>query len=111
MNPPDQATPTLDSLPSNLPGYDLVAKGIAALARQEITREALLVTIGAPRLRMIGLDIPRVHELSGSPELALYAMLCEEDEDNGAHSRYNGLIRRLVSFERAAEAFVGKVRT
>jgi len=35
-----------------------------------------------------------------SPEHKLYARLAEE-KANGAHSAYNALIRRLVSFERA----------
>jgi hypothetical protein len=37
-----------------------------------------------------------------SPEHALYEALQREDSDS-AHSRYNALIRRLVSFERALE--------
>jgi hypothetical protein len=36
------------------------------------------------------------------PEHRLYEMLAKTDPDS-AHSRYNALIRRLVSFERAAE--------
>ena len=32
----------------------------------------------------------------------LYELLAQEDPDS-AHSRYNALIRKLVSFERAAE--------
>jgi len=36
------------------------------------------------------------------PEGRLYERLATEDADS-AHSRYNALIRRLVSFERAAE--------
>jgi hypothetical protein len=35
-------------------------------------------------------------------EHRLYDLLAVDDPD-GAHSRYNSLIRRLVSFERAAE--------
>lgn len=36
------------------------------------------------------------------PELRLYRLLCRE-EGRGAYSRYNSLLRRLVSFERALE--------
>ena len=82
-----------------LPGADLVRKGMADLARGEETIEALLVLIGAPRLRRIGFDVP---DTSFLPEDRLYARLAEEDSDS-AHGRYNALIRRLVSFERAAE--------
>ena len=88
----------------DLPGAELVGAGLAALARGEPTAEALLVAIGAPRLRHAGLDVP---SLSGvdEPELALYGALCKTDGAN-AHSAYNALIRRLVSFERALEARV-----
>lgn len=57
------------------------------------------MSIGAPRLRGLGLDVP---DVVPHPELRLYELLRSEDED-GAHSRYNALVRRLVSFERAAE--------
>jgi hypothetical protein len=82
-----------------LPGEDLIETGIADLGRGVDSVEALLVSIGAPRLRRIGFDIPRT---IASPETALYERLAESDQDS-AHSRYNALIRRLVSFERAAE--------
>ncbi len=62
--------------------------------------EALLVSIGAPRLRRLGLSI---REPLPSPEDRLYDLLAAEDSDS-AHSRYNALVRRLVRFERAAEA-------
>jgi hypothetical protein len=40
------------------PGEDLVIQGIADLRDAKETVESLLVSIGAPRLRRIGLDIP-----------------------------------------------------
>ena len=84
----------------DLPGQELVLKGLDDLARGEETVEALLVSIGAPRLRQAGIDVP---EPFGSPEIRLYETLAEEDSD-AAHSRYNALVRRLVSFENAADA-------
>ena len=60
----------------------------------------MLVAIGAPRLRDIGLELPEL--TYSNPEHRLYDLLAVEDSDS-AHSRYNALIRRLVSFERAAE--------
>ena len=59
--------------------------------------EALLVSIGAPRLAVAGVMVPTPVR---SPEHKLYARLAKE-KANGAHSAYNALIRRLVSFERA----------
>ncbi len=82
----------------SLPGGDLVDKGLRDLADGQQTVEALLVAIGAPRLRDLGLDVPTLE----SPEHALYGLLARDDPDD-AHTRYNALIRRLVSFERAAE--------
>jgi hypothetical protein len=81
------------------PGGDLVRKGLADLAEAHETIEALLVSIAAPRLARWGL-------LAGAPltdpEHRLYERLAREDPDS-AHSRYNALLRRLVSFERALE--------
>ncbi len=62
---------------------------------------ALLICIGAPRLQRLGMPVPD-HKCD-SPEERLYELLRLEDTD-AAHSRYNALIRRLVSFERAAES-------
>ena len=82
------------------PGGDLVQEGLADLARGEETIPALLVSIGAPRLRRLGLPVPET--AVPSPEHRLYEKLAESDPDS-AHSRYNALVRRLVSFENAAE--------
>ena len=83
-----------------LPGGDLVQEGLADLARGVESVPALLVSIGAPRLRRIGLPVPA--SVITSPEHRLYDLLAESDSDS-AHSRYNALVRRLVSFENAAE--------
>lgn len=85
--------------PDQLPGAELVAHGIDDLARGRESVEALLVSIGAQRLRRLGYEVPAPIT---SPEHRLYELLAAEDPDS-AHSRYNALIRRLVSFERAAE--------
>ena len=82
-----------------LPGADLVERGLADLARGVESADALLVSIGAPRLRRLGFTIDAAFP---SPEHRLYELLAAQDSDS-AHARYNALIRRLVSFERAAE--------
>ena len=56
--------------------------------------------VGAPRLRRLGLAVPEA--AGGSPEHRLYQRLAADDPDS-AHSRYNALVRLLISFERAAE--------
>ena len=85
--------------PADLPGGDLIAAGLRDLAQKLETIPALLVSIGAPRLGRPGYVIPSPIEES---EQRLYTLLAS-DGAAGAHSRYNALIRRLVSFERAAE--------
>jgi len=83
-----------------LPGAELVEKGLIDLADGVETVESLLVSIGSPRLRGLGFDVPSPFD---DAEERLYLLLAQEDSE-GAHSRYNALVRRLVSFERAAES-------
>jgi hypothetical protein len=85
---------------NGLPGAELIDVGLRDLLEGRETVEALLVAIGAPRLRRIGLDLPE--SLPANPEHRLYDLLATDDSDS-AHSRYNALVRRLVSYERAAE--------
>ena len=83
-----------------LPGGEWVQRGLDDLAKAEESEAALLVQIGAPRLRRLGFVIPDTD--SEPAEHRLYARLAISEPDT-AHSRYNALIRRLVSFERAFE--------
>ncbi len=85
---------------ADLPGEDLIEAGLEDLSAGRETIAALLVAIGSPRLRRLGLAIPE--ELPQNPEHRLYDLLARDDQDS-AHSRYNAFIRRLVSYERAAE--------
>ena len=80
-----------------LPGHQLIDEGLADLRRSHQSIPSLLVSIGAPRLRRLGIDVPAAFP---EPEHRLYEMLADRS-GNAAHSRYNALIRRLVSFERA----------
>jgi hypothetical protein len=85
---------------SALPGGDLIDEGVRDLREQRETIAALLVAIGSPRLRRLGIKLPDL--LPEDPEHRLYDLL-SKDEPDSAHSHYNALIRRLVSYERAAE--------
>jgi hypothetical protein len=76
---------------ASLPGGELIFEGLESTA-------ALLASIGAPRLRQLGFVVDTPFDRA---EERLYALLASEFGD-GAHSRYNALIRRLVSFQRAA---------
>ena len=84
---------------TDLPGGDLIAAGLDDLRRGLETVPALLVSVGAPRLRRLGLSVPSAIP---DPERRLYVLLARDDPA-AAHGRYNALVRRLVSFERAAE--------
>jgi hypothetical protein len=86
----------------DLPGAELVAQGLADLHAGVVSLASLLVEVGAPRLRGLGLDVPQTTPEPVGPEMRLYRLLWSEDPRR-AHSRYNALIRRLVSFERALE--------
>jgi hypothetical protein len=81
-----------------LPGADLIEQGIRDLAAGAETAEAFLVSMSAPRLQAIGVTMPTPF---GDPELRLYRLLAAQ-YGAGAHARYNALVRRLVSFQRAA---------
>ena len=84
----------------NLPGAELVIPGLADLAEGRRTEAAFLVASGASRLRELGIEIRGA--LPDHPEHALYDLLAETHGDE-AHSRYNAVIHRLVSFMRALQ--------
>jgi hypothetical protein len=85
-----------------LPGGDLVRQGLADLERGVESVAALLVLSGGPRLRRLSIAVPTVEPSDPLPEHRLYQLLAETHGD-AAHSRYNALQRRLVSFARAAQ--------
>jgi hypothetical protein len=83
-----------------LPGADLIREGLRDLAAGVESIPSLLVLVGAPRLRRLGFDVP--DDTPYFPEDRLYERLAAIHGD-AAHSQYNALIRKLVSFERASE--------
>jgi hypothetical protein len=95
----------LSTLPADLPGAELVSEGLADLEAGRESEAALLVAIAAPRLRRLGIDVPAEAERTHGGESAehrLYGLLSDADRGS-AHSRYNALLARMVSFARAAE--------
>jgi hypothetical protein len=85
--------------PADLPGYELICRGLEDLAAGRESESALLVAMAAPRLRALGIDVPAGG--GKRPSHRLYELLAETDA--GPHSRYNALVARIVSFARAAE--------
>jgi hypothetical protein len=92
-------TRRMDGAFVDLPGADLVSRGLRDLAAGRASVEALLVSRASIRLRACGVA---VDEPLPDADRELYRLLAARD-GNGAHSTYNALTRRLVSFMRAAE--------
>lgn len=82
----------------SIPGSELVGPGLDDLRRGVETVESLLVSMAATRLGELGFDVP---DPLDDPEHRLWSRLAAEDPDS-AHGRYNALVRRLVSFQRAS---------
>lgn len=91
---------------SGLPGADLIDEGCVDLVAGRESVAALLVAVGAGRLRAAGAAVPDV-PLPQDPEHRLYELLCTR-EGRAAYGRYNSLVRLLVSHERALELAQGR---
>ena len=86
---------------ASLPGEELVQQGLTDLAQDRMTDCALLVLIAAPALKRLGIEV--VERPFPKPyEHQLYARL-DERLGAAAHSHYNSLIRRIVSYTHALE--------
>jgi hypothetical protein len=83
-----------------LPGEELVSVGVRDLESGHRSVEALLVARAASRLRACGVPVPE-HRIT-DPDGELYDLLASR-EGTAAHSAYNALSRRLVSYLNAAE--------
>ena len=84
-----------------LPGGEIVLTGCADLEAQRDTAAASALRMASTRLAEVGISLPE----SSCPHPAahhLYDLLSTENEDD-AHSRYNAIVGRLVSFLQAAE--------
>ena len=90
-----------DDLMSGLPGEKLVRQGLADFQAGLCTIPACLVRIARPRLSRARLMPKNVPGQFSEPELQLYDLLKRERGD--AYSRYNALVRELVSFENALD--------
>jgi hypothetical protein len=89
----------MKDVPAGFPGNELVSAGLLDLAEGCESEASLLVSMAAPRLRALGFAVPATGQ--ECPSHRLYELIAERD--GGAHSRYNALVARMVSFARAAE--------
>lgn len=83
---------------ADLPGWELVSIGLEDLDAGRASIEAALVLSASRELRRLGLEVTPTQ--GEGPDL--YALVAAQVGDAVAHSRYNALRRRLVSFLRAA---------
>ena len=91
----------LGDVDQGLPGAEIVSVGVEDLAAGRKTVAAAAVGMASARLRDAGVEVPA--SVSARPASHdLYERLAGEDP-RGAHSRYNAIVRRIVSFARAAE--------
>ena len=85
----------------SLPGEELLRQGLADFQSGRCTIPACLVSMARPRLRRAGLITEGGAGSFPEPERQLYRLLGQEGGD--AYSRYNALVRELVSFEQALD--------
>lgn len=91
-----------NELLAGLPGSALVQQGLADCLAGRHTIAACLVAIARPRLSRAGLLTEGSMSLPDEPELQLYRLLRHQGGD--AYSRYNALLRELISFESALDS-------
>ena len=83
-----------------LPGAERILEGLRDYRENRHTMAACLVRMARRRLGKAGLMQAEPPRDDGA-ELDLYQLLSHEG--NQAHSRYNALIRELISFEHALD--------
>ena len=93
---PDPQSAILDGLP----GADLIRQGLEDIRAGRRSIAACLVRMARPRLSRANL-MPPAPAGDDLAELELYRMFATEGAN--AHSRYNALVRELVSFEHALD--------
>ena len=90
-----------DESMAGLPVESIIRKGLADLKARKRTVPAYLVSMAGTRLRCAGLFRNLDDKVLQEPELPLYRLLLREGGD--AYSRYNSLLRELISFENALD--------
>ncbi len=84
----------------------MVSKGLLDLQQGLLSAEALLVLAATSRLKRLGIAVPSAAGAIAPYEFSLYKLL-QTTHGNDAHSKYNALIRQIVSFSRALEREMG----
>lgn len=92
--------PNPSELLHGLPGAERILEGLRDYQENRLTMAACLVRMARRRLGKAGLMENSPPRDDGA-ELDLYHLLSHEG--NQAHSRYNALVRELISFEHALD--------
>lgn len=92
------------ALLDQLPGAELIRRGLEDAQAGRQTIESHLVEIARPRLERAGLLHPAPHRLDS--EIQLYLLLGQKTPN--PHGRYKSLLRELVSFEHALDHRLAK---
>jgi len=87
-----------DRLLEELPGADLVLRGLEDLAGTRATPEATLVEVARSRLRSLGLTIPETPTAQVDAELRLYERLGARYPDRDPYAVYCAWLEQLDSF-------------
>jgi hypothetical protein len=90
-----------EDLIAGLPGEAFIRAGLADVRAGNCTIPACLARMASPRLARAGLLPGGATRFIPEPELQLYRLLRGQGGD--AYSRYNALVRELVSFEHALD--------
>jgi hypothetical protein len=86
----------------DLPGAEIVERALEDLSRHKASSAAIALQVIAPRLRLIGYEVPAL-ELDDWAEIELYRQLSNEGVLD-PYSSYNAILRRLRSFAAAVES-------
>lgn len=92
---------------TDLPGHELVLRGVGDAANHRATAEAALVFVASGRLRELGIPVapPPTNE---DWELTLYARLDARDPGGDTYATFGAWIDDLDAFLDALESRVGR---
>ena len=86
----------------NLPGGDILERGLRSMRDGQVDENSLLLLIGAYRLGRCGISITPLDIGTMFPEDKLYELLARK-HGTQAYGIYNSLTRRLASLQNAIE--------
>ena len=84
----------------NFPGYELIEQGLKDISQNKSSIYSALLFSAKTRLGSLGVAVGGI--APADPSMELYRLLDIEFGD-GAHSKFNALNRRLISFMKSME--------